>query len=381
MQQDGTPMDEAQGIAQTLISSRWFFIEVVSAAIEAGDTSWFSAFQSEHCEGATATAQAHYLPMADWLLVGDAERTLSGSVMLTPGDTGQVGALFYPQPMSSGNLRVEFSFEITGEGRRADGIVLVVARNLPDDDLASRSVAGGRLGNDLFTQAIAVEFDTWRNVWDTSDSHVGLSLMGDATDQDHPLALAATELDLDLRNSGVYEAEVALDAGRLEVYLSNSEQGIDRQLVGNFTIPDTVSIEDYLEEYYIGLVATTGADTDRHFIHEVRLETDGVAVSQITPTSVPGQSGAFGQYFRGETLHVSVVDLERVPELRYSTIDSGEVVRRWSLRPSAPGNELVLVRLKVENHTVDSATIDIDRTAAVRAFSFSETRLKVVVKL
>ena len=208
--------------------------------------------------------------MADWLLIGDAERTPSGSVMLTPGDTWQVGALFYPQPISSDNLRVEFSFEITGEGRRADGIVLVAARNLPDDDLASRSLAGGRLGNDLFTQAIAVEFDTWRNVWDTSDSHVGLSLMGDVTDQDHPLALAATELDLDLRNSGVYEAEVVLDAGQLEVYLSNFEQGIDRQLVGSFTIPDTVSIEDYLEEYYLGLVATTGDSTDRHFIHEVR---------------------------------------------------------------------------------------------------------------
>ena len=126
MQQGGTPMDEAQGVAQTLVSSRWFFVEAVSAAIEAGDTSWFSDFQSEHCEGATATAQTHYLPMADWLLIGDAERTPSGSVMLTPGDTWQVGALFYPQPMSSGNLRVEFSFEITGEGRRADGIVLVV---------------------------------------------------------------------------------------------------------------------------------------------------------------------------------------------------------------------------------------------------------------
>ena len=86
-------------------------------------------------------------------------------------------------------------------------------------------------------------------------------------------------MDLDLRNSGVYEAEVALDAGQLEVYLSNSEQGIDRQLVGNFSIPDTFPIEDYLEEYYIGLVATTGESTDRHFIHEVRLEVDEVAVS------------------------------------------------------------------------------------------------------
>ncbi len=78
---------------------------------------------------------------------------------------------------------------------------------------------------------------------------------------------------------------------------------------------------------------------------------------------IEGPADTSGRYFRGETLHVSVADMERVPELRYSTIDPSEVVRRWSLLPSAPGNELVLVRLKVENHTADSATIDIDGAA------------------
>jgi len=229
-------------------------------------------------------AAADFTPVVDWLLMGDAERTPSGSVMLTPGKTSQVGALFYSQPMTSANFRVEFSFEITGEGTRADGIVLVAARSLPGHERVKRSGGGGRLGNDLFTQAIAVEFDTYNNVWDTSDSHVGLSLMGDVTGYDHPLALAATELDLDLRNSGVYQAEVVLATGQVEVYLSHFEQGIQRELVLSTTIPDTVPMEDYLEEYYIGLVAATGETTDRHFIHEVRLEVDKVAVSQTTPT-------------------------------------------------------------------------------------------------
>lgn len=81
-------------------------------------------------------------------------------------------------------------------------------------------------------------------------------------------------------------------------------------------------------------------------------------------------SAAFGQYFQGRTLHVSVVSLEQVPELRYSTIDPNRIVRRWSLSPSTPGNELVLARLKVENHTAVSAIINIDRSAAeLRDFS------------
>ena len=75
-------------------------------------------------------------------------------------------------------------------------------------------------------------------------------------------------------------------------------------------------------------------------------------------------SGTFGQYFQGRTLHVSVVGLERAPEIRYSTIDTNQVVRRWNLAPSAPGNELILARLKVENHTAVSAIVNIDRSAA-----------------
>ena len=56
--------------------------------------------------------------------------------------------------------------------------------------------------------------------------------------------------------------------------------------------------------------------------------------------------------------------MERLPELRYSTIDPNQVVRRWSLSPAAPGMELVLARLKVENHTAVSAIINVDRSAA-----------------
>ena len=81
-------------------------------------------------------------------------------------------------------------------------------------------------------------------------------------------------------------------------------------------------------------------------------------------------SATFGQYFQGRTLHVSVVSLEQVSELRYSTIDPNQIVRRWSMSPSTPGNELVLARLKVENHTAVSAIINVDRSAAeLRDFS------------
>ena len=89
-----------------------------------------------------------------------------------------------------------------------------------------------------------------------------------------------------------------------------------------------------------------------------------LALTLMAMAGCTSEPSTFGQYFQGRTLHVSVVSMERLPELRYSTIDPNQVIRRWSLSPSAPGTELVLARLKVENHTAVSAIINIDRSAA-----------------
>lgn len=75
-------------------------------------------------------------------------------------------------------------------------------------------------------------------------------------------------------------------------------------------------------------------------------------------------SPAFGKYYRGRTLDVNVVTLERLPELSYSTIDTNQVTRHYRIAPSSDDLELVLLRLKVENHTATSAIVNIDSQAA-----------------
>lgn len=77
-----------------------------------------------------------------------------------------------------------------------------------------------------------------------------------------------------------------------------------------------------------------------------------------------GNSSNLGKYYQGRTLHVSVAAVDRVPELRYATIDPGKVVRHWRLTPSAEALELVLVRLKVENHSAVSAVVNVDEQSA-----------------
>ena len=82
------------------------------------------------------------------------------------------------------------------------------------------------------------------------------------------------------------------------------------------------------------------------------------AKTEISP------SLTLGQYKWGHTLHLGVVSMERVPELRYSTIVPTGIVRRWSLTPSAEGMELLLVGTRVENHTRASVRIGVGGTAA-----------------
>lgn len=75
-------------------------------------------------------------------------------------------------------------------------------------------------------------------------------------------------------------------------------------------------------------------------------------------------SASFGKYHAGRTLYINVVTLERMPELRYQTIDTEGQVHHYRVIPSSDDMELVLLRLKVENHTATSAIVNVDEEAA-----------------
>ena len=80
------------------------------------------------------------------------------------------------------------------------------------------------------------------------------------------------------------------------------------------------------------------------------------------------QSPNIGKDYKGRVLHISVADLKRTDELRWTTgarntrrPDPGSFYR---ITPEKDGNELVLLRVKVANHTATNAIINIDRNAA-----------------
>ncbi len=75
-------------------------------------------------------------------------------------------------------------------------------------------------------------------------------------------------------------------------------------------------------------------------------------------------STSFGRFSKGRTLPLSVVEIKREPEVRYATIDPEGVTRHYRLVPAEEDLELVLVRLKVQNHTATSAIFTVDRQGA-----------------
>ena len=84
------------------------------------------------------------------------------------------------------------------------------------------------------------------------------------------------------------------------------------------------------------------------------------------------QSSSLGQYYEGRILLLNVLQMERSDELRYSTIDQDQVIRKWRLQPAKEGYELLLMRLKVENHVAVNAIVVADEQAAVIEGFFEE---------
>ncbi len=243
-------------------------------------------------------------PLSEWTLMGDAERNDSGSVVLTPAEPAQIGFMFHPYPINSQQFDIAFSFEI-GDGTGADGLALVVTPDFPNAaDVTSRRWYGGHLGSLYFKGAVAVAFDTWQNSGlDSSDNHVELDLMDGAL----PETLAAADLPQRLEDSGVFDAEVAFDHGRVEVHLSNLHLGMERTLVLSHTIPDFVPFEAH-----VGFLATTGGATNRHVIHRADLR-------------VPVSSGGHEDYDADGDGLIEVSNLEQLNAIRWNVDGDGMV--------------------------------------------------------
>ena len=89
-----------------------------------------------------------------------------------------------------------------------------------------------------------------------------------------------------------------------------------------------------------------------------------VSLAILALSGCSDASPAFGQFYSGRTLVISVVGIDRVSELRYTAVIEDDVPTYVRVVPSQEGLELVVVHLKVQNHTATSALLNVDRQAA-----------------
>ena len=76
-------------------------------------------------------------------------------------------------------------------------------------------------------------------------------------------------------------------------------------------------------------------------------------------------SSTLGQFHEGRILILNVLEMDRSDELRYSTIDTEDVIRKWRIQPSKEGRELLLMRFRLENHVALNTVVVADQQAAV----------------
>lgn len=113
-----------------------------------------------------------------------------------------------------------------------------------------------------------------------------------------------------------------------------------------------------------------------------------VCLLMLVVSACSDVSSALGQRYRGKTLDVVIMNIERANEVAFpvtyrtggvktpsrcdpTSSDASEIdqtlteeTKHWQITPSSSELELVLLKLKVENHTATNAVVNIDERAA-----------------
>ena len=94
-----------------------------------------------------------------------------------------------------------------------------------------------------------------------------------------------------------------------------------------------------------------------------------LALTLVLSAACSSQSPNIGRYYKGRVLHISVADLQRTDELRWTTstrvpLQGATDEDFFRLAPESPENELILLRVKIENHTATSAIVNVNHEAA-----------------
>jgi hypothetical protein len=235
-----------------------------------------------------------------WTLNGSA--ALSGSTLVvTPATNGAVGSAFWPTPVASDGLDVQFDAAIdTGSG--ADGLTLTLANPAAGAAATSLGAGGGGLGFSGIA-GVAVALDTFQNAVNPSANFVGVS-DGPASSADQ-LHWLATATNVPALRGAPHHVRVTVSQGALAVAVDGLTV-----ITTNVALPSNV---------LVGFTGGCGGLNDRHAVSDVSIaaaaavppgkwQLNGTAVTtstgfQLTDTT----GGAHGSVFWTQAIPSSAI--------------------------------------------------------------------------
>ncbi len=215
---------------------------------------------------------------ADGLTFNGNSAVTGNSLQLTPAASFQRGSVYYDQAIDlsdDASFRSAFSFQISGGSGGGDGFAFVIQNDARG--ATALGDIGGYFGYEGVTNSVAVEFDTYQNLWDVNNNHVSI-IEGSVTNP-----LRTSNPNFDLNNGSQYYAWVEYngDSDVLAVYLSDTSTKPALAL-----LKTTVDLESTVgNAAFFGFSAGTGRITNSHKMLSWQLD------QQVPPQDPPTEQG------------------------------------------------------------------------------------------
>ncbi len=185
------------------------------------------------------------------VLNGTATQT-ENSLQLTPNSGNRTGTAFFKRPLAidtNTSFSTQFQFQLTGGTDGADGFTFIVH----NDAKGAKAIgeASENLGYSGIENSLAIEFDTYRNPFDSGNNQISLLRDGNI---DRPLAVIDAPFDLNGGNPLTAWIDYVSASKQLQVYLSNTgTKPATAALAYNIDLATAIGSQAYL-----GFSAATG---------------------------------------------------------------------------------------------------------------------------
>ncbi len=185
----------------------------------------------------------------------------AGSVLrVAPAAGNTAGSVWYNQRQRVLNgFDTTFDFQLHGGVNHGDGFAFVI-QNSPAE-LAALGGFGGFLGYSFIPNSIAVEFDTFQNLSDPNDHHIGVHTRGIFNNLSNEFASIGRVDNTAFGDGSVHTARVFYDSTFLNIYLDDLLNPI-------LSVKTKLSDIGLFAKHsaFVGFTAGTGAATQNHDI-------------------------------------------------------------------------------------------------------------------